>query len=180
MSLIKCSVCGKMVSDENEVCPECRAWLLGRKTTAPLSDGNIHKDETLGTFKLIGLFAVLILVVVFSQFLPTRNATDEDGQTTEAEEEVVEEEDEEDVEKDAADELDDGSVEAPEAEEVNGEEEASVADPSLEEVVDPSNDWVMVLGLDGAKEHDVNSNAKNNGTPFPNLAWGFLGMMDLH
>jgi len=92
MSLIKCSVCGKMVSDENEVCPECRAWLLGRKTTAPLSDGNIHKDEKIGTFKLIGLFAVLILVVVFSQFLPTRNATDEDGQTTEAEEEVVLEE----------------------------------------------------------------------------------------
>lgn len=98
----------------------------------------------------------------------------------EAEEEVVEEEDEEDVEEDAADELDDGSVEAPEAEEVDGEEEASVADPSLEEVVDPSDDWVVVLGLDGAKEHDVNSNAKNNGTPFPNLAWGFLGMMDLH
>lgn len=90
MSLIKCTVCGKMVSDEHEVCPECRAWLLGRKTATPLSDGNIHKDEKIGTVKLIALFAALILVAVLAQYLPTRNASGEDAQP--AEEEVVTEE----------------------------------------------------------------------------------------
>lgn len=57
MSLIKCSECGKEISDKAKVCPNCGA---------PIKEGEFHKELSLA--KKIAIAIVIILAIITIYF----------------------------------------------------------------------------------------------------------------
>ena len=66
-----CTVCGKPVSDQDKVCPNCGAWNLGQKTTDDTS--NTVKANDVSLKRILIPLIVLIALVVFVIKVPISN-----------------------------------------------------------------------------------------------------------
>ena len=79
MAQLKCIVCGKLITGDEQVCPSCGAWIIGQKNPAPAPDA--PKEKTPSLKVLIGPFIALILVVAAVYVLSSMNNNEESVQT---------------------------------------------------------------------------------------------------
>ena len=78
-----CTVCGKPVSDQDKVCPNCGAWNLGQKNTDTTTNTVKASDVSLKPI-LLPLLA-LIAVVVFVMYVPiTKDGIGANAATTDS------------------------------------------------------------------------------------------------